>query len=85
MIAIRAPNVEIVTTTETNATPIGPKMSLHRSRQQSGVKSPDRVNRIDVQVGGVGGEIDADDHQRADDDRARQVALRIGHLAGGEG
>ena len=83
MMPMSAPNVETVTTTDTNATPMRPKIAcmvsaaIERRLRQS-------LDRVDVEIGDVGGQVDRDDGQRAADDGARQRALRILDLAGGK-
>ena len=42
------------------------------------------LDGIHIEIGGIGRKVDEDDGDRADDDRARKVALRIRDLAGGK-
>ena len=76
-------NEEIITNTETRTTPARPNSAIIVSAATSGDLS-DGLDRHDVEVGDVGQHVDADDRQRAEDDGARQVALRVLHFAGGE-
>ena len=76
---------EIITKTETRTTPVAAEEGHHGVGRDERRPGDDASIGMHVEVGEVGQDVDGDQRQRAEDDGAGEIALRVLHFAGGKG